>query len=47
MDSQEDALKQVNQQAGTHLRESSGGASNFFHNISSAFCDNPFCLGQT
>ena len=42
MDSQEDASKQLRQQ--THL---SGETEEFFKNISSAFCENPFCLGET
>ena len=45
IDSQKDASRQLSQQ--THLGESSGDDVNFFQNISSAFCDNPFCLTET
>ena len=45
MDSQEDALKQLSQRT-SHLCKS-GEDVNFFQNLSSAFCENPFCLGET
>lgn len=43
MDSQEDAARQVS----LHLEESTLTDSDYFKNLTFAFCNNPFCLEET